>query len=298
MMKRTLLLFALLFISISSTLQAQPALKDPERASRIADGMIDRDDGLSAYREVVLITCKYAMKGGTRSCTSRPITKQIETLTLDVGEDLEDTIGLAIINDPPSEKNMAFLQHDYDQQGKESDQWMYFPALKKLKRIISQDENSPKTGSVFGSEISYEDVEKMHLSDYDYSYEGTEELDGRTCDRILAIPTELHAPKTSYGREVFWIDRETHILLKRELYNRRNALVKTFFCRDIAKHDGVWMFKARIVVNHETRRMTLEKTNKIAVNIPLEDELVGLRSVKDASYRESKMRQIRKQAAK
>lgn len=298
MLLRLSFILCWLFVSVAPTAQAQPALNEPERAKQIADLMIDRDDGRSAYREVLLITCKYAMQGGRRSCTSRPITKRIETLTLDVGDDLEDTIGLAIINDPPSEKNMAFLQHDYDEEGRESDQWMYFPTLKKLKRIISQNENSPKTGSVFGSEISYEDIEKMHLSDYLYSHEGVETLDDRTCDRIAAFPTKSHAPKTSYGKEVFWIDRETHIPLKRELYDKGNGLVKTFFCRDIVRSGGAWMFKARIVVNHESRHMTLEKTSKLAVNIPLEEEMVGLRSVKDASYRESGLREIRTQAVK
>jgi hypothetical protein len=56
------------------------------------------------------------------------------------------------------------------------------------------------------------------------------------------------------------------------------------------------MFKVRVVVNHKSGRMTMERTNKMAVNVPMENELVGLRSLNDASYRESKMNEIRNQA--
>jgi hypothetical protein len=271
-------------------------LNEPERAKQIARQMIDRNDGRTAYREVQLLTCKYSKKSGSWSCRSNPIKKSIESLRIDVGGNLKDTIGLAIINDPPSEKNMAFLQHDYDAEGKESDQWMYFPAMKKLKRIISQSVNSPKTGSVFGSEISYEDIEKMHVSNYRYSYEGNEKIDNRTCDRIVALPTKRQGPKTSYGKEIYWIDQKTKITLKRDLYDKRGQLVKTFYCKNIIKASGVWMFKVRVVVNHKSGRMTMERTNKMAVNVPMENELVGLRSLNDASYRESKMNEIRNQA--
>lgn len=283
-----------LFTLISTSLQAQPELNEPERAKNIARKMIDRDDGRTAYREILMLTCRYAMKGGSRNCVSRPIKKKIEALAIDVGQGLEDTISLGIIKDPPSEKNMAFLQHDYDAEGRESDQWMFFPAMKRLKRIISQNDGSPKTGSVFGSEISYEDIEKMHLSDYHYSHNGTELIDGRACDRIIAVPTRKQSRRTSYSREVFWIDQKTHIPLKRELYDKSGGLEKTFYCKNIVRKNGVWMFKARIVVNHKSRYMTLEKTIRMAVNIPMDRELTGLRSLKDVSYRESKMKPIRK----
>lgn len=296
-MSKKIIPIVLLMISLTfSVVQAQPLRQESDHARKIADTMINRDDGRTLYRHVLLVTCRYALKQKKRSCTSRPIRKSIETLSIDVGDHLEDTIMLGIIDDPPSEKNMALLQKDYDEEGRESDQWMYFPALKKLKRIVSQSDNSPKTGSVFGSEIGYEDIEKMHLSNYLYSYEGREKIGNRTCDKIIAFPTESHAPKTSYSKEVFWIDSETKIPLKRDLYDKKGQLMKTFFCKNIIKRSGVWINTIRIVVNHISRCMSMEKITKMSVNIPIEAELVGLRALKDASYRESKMERIRNQA--
>lgn len=289
--------FILTLLCLSVGPSSAPAhAHESEKARQIVGAMIDRNDGRTVYNQVQLITCAYVNKNGKRTCSSRPVKKRIETISIDVGKNLEDTISLGIINDPPSEKNMAFLQKDYDQEGRESDQWLYFPALKKLKRIVSQNENSPRTGSVFGSEIAYEDVEKMHLSSYSYTYDGTEEVDKRLCDKITASPTVKHAPKTSYSKEVLWIDRETKIPLKRELYNKGGVLVKTFYCKNLAEINGAWIYKARIVVNHKTRHMTLEKMTASAVNMPVDEELVGLRALKDVSFRESNLRNIRKLA--
>lgn len=272
---------------------ASPALKEPERAGRIADANINRNDGRTVYRHVLLFTCPFVMRGEKRSCASHPVKKNIESLSVDVGEAGQDTVMLGIINDPPSEKNMAFLQKDYDEEDRESDQWMYFPALKKLKRIISLSGDSPKTGSVFGSEILYEDIEKRHLSNYRYSYEGIEKIDGRPCDKIMAYPTEHHQPRTSYTREELWIDRETQIALKRDLYNKQHRLAKTFLKKKITNINGIWINKIVIVVNHISRCMSMEKTTEMAVNIPINPEVVGQRALKDASFRESELDKIR-----
>ena len=126
-----LFLILLTYIWVSPIL-AQDNLNQPDKAKQIAKEMIDREDGKTLYSKVMLITCAYKNVGGKRKCSSNPVKKSIEALVVDVGENLEDTISLGIINDPPSEKNMAFLQKDYDEEGKESDQWMYLPALKKF----------------------------------------------------------------------------------------------------------------------------------------------------------------------
>lgn len=295
-MRKIVLLIVVLLLAVAPGAAAAPALKQPDQARRIMDENINRDDGTTRYRQVMLVTCRYDDKQGRRTCRSRPVQKRIESLTRDVGEHQADTIGLGIITDPPSEKDMAFLQKDYDQPGRASDQWMYFPALKKLKRIISQGDSRPKTGSVFGSEIAYEDLEKRHLVDYSYSLDGVDTVDGRQCDRIIAYPTAAKAPKTSYAREVNWIDRETRIAVKRECYDKRGRLVKTFYRRGIVRRKGVWLDTVFIVVNHQTRHMTMEKTGPMAVNIPIDAELVGQRALRDAAFRESGLRPLREQA--
>lgn len=295
-MKKTIAFLLTFYTAFNiSTAKAQPVLNQPDLARKIADRHINRDDGTTLYRRVVLMSCRFSGQK-VRRCQSRPVKKEIESLSVDVGEHLEDTTILGIINAPPSEKNMAFLQKDYDRQGKPSDQWMYFPALKKLKRIVSQSDSSPKTGSLFGSEIAYEDNEKRHLSNYRYSYEGAGKTDERPCDIITAYPARFHQPRTSYSKEVFWVDRESSIALKVEFYDRQGRLNKTFYRKEIVKIKEVWIHKVLIVVNHLSGRMTMEKTIKTAVNIPVEKALIEHRALRDATFREPRMKRIRARA--
>lgn len=296
-MKNNLKMILLLILSIISTnSQAQSSLNESEKARELVRVMRNRDDGKTRYSEMWLITCRFSIRNGKRTASSNPIRKNIETISIDVGDNLENTFSLGIINNPPSEKNMAFLQKDYDQEGKESDQWMYFPALKKLKRIVSPGNNRPKDGSVFGTEIAYEDIEKLHLSNYKFSFEGEEKVDNYNCDKIIAYPTDTYSRKTSYSKVIFWIDKKTKIPIKRELYDKPGKLIKTFYSKNIQQIDNVWISKIRITVNHQNKYMTMEKAVKLAVNIPIEENLVSLRAVKDFSYRESILNAIRIQA--
>jgi hypothetical protein len=288
-------LMAITGFTSTHDLSAQ-TLKERKKATAIAKKMLDRDDGRSQYSDILLMSCYYKEKGGSKKCSSSPRKKSFESITKDTGRNGKDTTGLSIIKSPSSEKNVAFLQKDYDREGKETDQWIYFPALKKLKRIVSESSNSPKTGSFFGSEISYEDLEKIHLSDYRYSYEGPAKIDGRKAHLIVSYPSPRRARKTSYGKSLIWIDTVTYIPLKMDLYNRQGRLSKSIYMKSIIKSKGVWIARQMIVVNYTNRRMSLMKTKHFAVNIAIPGDLFTSRALKDSSFREMKMNAVRRSA--
>ena len=273
---------------------AKPLLKDPERAKKIAKKMIDRDDGRTSYNKSVLLSCEFKMSGTKRKCISKPRKKIIETISKDIGKGLKDSINLSLIMYPSSDKGVAFLQKDYDMENKDSEQWMYLPALKKLKRIVSESSNSPKTGALFGSEIAYEDLEKVHLSDYEYSLLGEDAVDGRKVYVLESYPTKKRKPKTSYSSVKLWIDQESYMVLKSESYNRRGLLAKSFFFKKLKKINGIWVSQMMIVVNHKNNRMSMMKIQNVSINLEIPDGLFKTRALKDSSFRESKMKTIRK----
>ncbi len=272
---------------------AAQQLKEPEKAKEIAYKMIKRDDGKTAYNRTKVITCAFDEQGGKRKCSGQARTKSFESISKDVGQALEDTIGLSVIDEPADEKGSAFLQKDYDKPGKDTEQWMYLPALKKLKRIVAESSNSPKTGTLFGSEIAYEDIEKIHIGDYTYSLIGEEVVDGRPCYILESYPTAVRAPKTSYGKGVSWVDKSSYLTIKSDSYDRQNRLVKTFFSKDIEIIGGVAVSKQLIVVNHKNRRMSLMKLEKVKINVPIPESLFDTRAVQDSAFRESQMGSVR-----
>jgi len=265
-------------------------------AREIVQKMLDRDDGRSSYSQNQLMSCRYKLNKGQYKCSSKPRVKLSEGISKDSGESGKDTINLSLIIKPASEKGMAFLQHDFDDEAKDSEQWMYLPAMKKLKRIVSETDDGPKTGTLFGSEIAYEDIEKRHINDATYELLGEEMLNKRKLWKIKATPTPEQARKSSYAYTISWIDQERLMASKFELYDRQGKLKKTFLEQKVENRNGIWVARQMMVINHSNQRMSLMRISKIKLNIDIPDALLGTRALNDASYRESQLRPIRELA--
>ncbi|MFQ5561732.1 MAG: outer membrane lipoprotein-sorting protein, partial [Nitrospinota bacterium] len=245
------------------------------QAEKIAKKVVDRDDGYSMYSRSLLISCEFReIKSGKRKCTSAKRKKVFESLVKDLDPKGNVTKSLSLIEEPPSEKGVAFLQEDYLEEGRDSLQWIYLPALKKLRRIVSS-ESGPKTGTMFGSEIAYEDIEKMHLSDYSYKILAEKQVSGKDVWVMQMIPTEKRRPKTSYGKLISYIDKKSYIRIRTRAYNKAGRLEKTFFIKDIRLVKNVWVQGMMIVVNHKNNRMSMMKNTNILVNIDFPPELVS-----------------------
>ena len=267
-----------------------------ETAETIAKKMIDRDDGKSVYSSVVLLTCGFSQKAGKRRCVSGKRKKVFESIRMDFDKG-ERTKGLSLIQEPANELGVGFLQEDFEQTGKDSQQWMYLPAMKKLKRVVSSDDGGPKTGSFFGSEIAYEDVEKLHFEDYTYKLLGEEEIDSKKTWKMEMAPTKAKFPKTSYKRSVVWIDQASYMPLKSDLYDKTDKLAKTFLSKSLKEVKGIWVSTRQIVVNHTSNRMSMMKTTSYDVNLEIDPELFSTRSLNDPDFRGQLMKKVRKSAA-
>ncbi|MCP4024407.1 MAG: outer membrane lipoprotein-sorting protein, partial [Desulfobacteraceae bacterium] len=181
------------------------------------------------------------------------------------------------------------LQYDYEQKKKDTDQWLYLSAMGKVKRIVSGNENEPKTGSFFGSELSYEDMEKRHLDDYTYKILGIETYRGRPCTVIESTPTKERAKKSNYSKSRQWVDTERDIILKSILYNRQGKKMKKIYFGDIQMIDQILVPMQIAVLNIETKRRTLFTYEKIALNVKVKDEFLTQRTLTDGAFRQSNL---------
>lgn len=270
--------------------EVKPGLPDVEAIIR---RVLNRDDGHSSYSKSMILSCPYEEKGDKKTCTASPRKKMTEGVSKDVGKDGKDEISLMIILEPASEKGMVFLQESYDDDSKDTEQSMYLPALKKMKRIVSESGEGPKTGSLFGSEFSYEDMEKVHFSDFTYSYVKDEVVDDANCYVIEEKPTDRRKQKSSYRKIVVWIDKAHDFARKIEMYHRNDELVKTLYLKDYEELKGIFVPKMMVMANHEKRRMSLIKTLEIKMNPEVPSGLFELRALEDAAFRESLMKGLR-----
>ncbi len=88
---------------------------------------------------------------------------------------------------PTNLKGTAFLTYDYPQANKDDDQWLYMPALRKVRRISASDRGD----AFLGTDLSYEEIKlETRLSEADYNYKtiGEDQVDGHHCFRVEGIP--------------------------------------------------------------------------------------------------------------
>lgn len=259
-------------------------------ARQIMQQVLDRDDGTTEISRIRLSTCRVTVQDKTYVCSENPRVKVMDMVRKDYGPREKDHKTVTIVLEPASEKGIGFLQYDYDEKGKDSDQWLYLSALGKVKRIVSGNENEPKTGSFFGSEFSYEDMEALHIEDYTYKLLGSEKYRNRDCWVVESVTTKERAPKSNYSKVMDWVDKERSIVLKAVLFNRQAKPFKKIYYGNIETIDSILVPMQIIVFNLETDRRTLFTYERILLNKDVEDEFLTQRTLTDGAFRESSLK--------
>ncbi len=173
-------------------------------------------------------------------------TREIRTFSLEVADDGDKS--MTIFDEPRDIKGTAFLSWTHAREP--DDQWLYLPALKRVKRISSRN----KSGPFMGSEFAYEDLSSQEIEKYDYKFVRDESLDTRDTHVIERYPAYEHS---GYTRQVVWIDKQMMRPVKIEFYDRKDALLKTLQVRDFTQYaDRYWRPAEMHVENHQTGKST------------------------------------------
>ncbi|WP_455218293.1 outer membrane lipoprotein-sorting protein [Kaarinaea lacus] len=172
--------------------------------------------------------------------------REIRTRTLEVEGDGDKA--LSIFDNPGDVKGTAFLSFTHALEPDE--QWLYLPALKRVKRISS----SNKSGPFMGSEFSFEDLSSQEIEKYTYKYLRDEKIEGRDTFVIERIPAYKHS---GYTRLVTWLDKEMYQPLKVEFYDRKDELLKTLTSSEHKQYEGKFFRPTRMhMINHQTSKST------------------------------------------
>ncbi len=156
---------------------------------------------------------------------------------------------LTIFDEPHDVKGTALLT--YAHGADPDDQWLYLPALKRVKRIASKN----KSGPFMGSEFAYEDIGSQEVEKYTYKYLRDETVDGKPAFVTERYPVDENS---GYTRQVVWTDQAEYIPLKIVYYDRKNDLLKTLVMSDYQRYlDHYWRAGKMYMENHQTGKSTL-----------------------------------------
>ncbi len=173
--------------------------------------------------------------------------RKIRIKTLEVENDGDKS--LSIFDTPKDVKGTAFLT--YSHKVGDDDQWLYLPALKRVKRISSRN----KSGSFMGSEFSYEDIASQEVEKYTYKWLRDEQLDDLDCFVVERYPVDKK--NSGYSRQISWIDKKEYRALKVEYYDRKNSHLKTLVAKNFTQYiDKFWRPANMHMVNHQNGKST------------------------------------------
>jgi hypothetical protein len=256
---------------------------------------ISRDSSRSMLQKTSLTTCKYSQKNKKMACTEKPRIKVMESVQKDVGNDFKDSKSVSILLKPMSEKGIGMLSYDYDEIGKDSDTWLYFSALGKVRRVISSsDEEDTESGSFFGTEFATEDIETLKIGEFTYKILKETKYAKRPVWIIEMIPTEKKARKSRYSKTIVWVDKERYITLKTQLYNKRGKLYKKMTSKKIENINGVWIAKKVTMNNLITKRVTILQISTAVFNVEVPETFLTKRTLTDFAFRERELAKLRK----
>lgn len=155
---------------------------------------------------------------------------------------------LTIFDTPKDQRGTALLTHAHPD--KSDDQWLYLPALKRVKRIASKN----RSGPFMGSEFAFEDMSAQDVEKYEYKYLGEEELNGEMCFKLERYPVE---DNSGYTKHIAWLDKEEYRTRKVDFYDRKKTLLKTLVMEDYTLHkDKFWRPGRMFMQNHQTGKST------------------------------------------
>jgi len=229
---------ALMLVS-TPTIAETPEEKGYEIAAR--SDRTDRGFGNQEVRSTMIL----------RNGQGQESTRELFQRTLEIADESAGDKSIIIFESPADVEGTAMLSHA--QILEPDDQWLFLPALKRVKRISSKN----KSGPFLGSEFAFEDFTSQELGKYEYKY-----LRSETCPNASAFTCDVveRSPKyeySGYTKQISWIDQKDYQVRQIDFYDRKNEHMKTLTFEKYKKYNGkYWRFHKLKMVNHQKGKST------------------------------------------
>ena len=244
------------------------------RGRRVMQAVEDANSDVSA--ESVRFTMTLTDKGG------RSVSRKAQMWFLEAGASDDEGDGeaggqgnesfsLIRFESPPDLRGTAFLTRE---GASNDDQWLYLPALGRVKRIAA----SGRSGSFVGSEISYEDLSRRSVEDYQHRLLRVEAAGEDSVDVVESIPFDEHS---GYSRIVSRVSRTMRSVLGAEYYDRKDQLLKVSESLEFFRPDGRhWRFREAIVKNVRSGKSTRLRVADIDLEADLDQTRFTVEALK------------------
>ncbi len=174
---------------------------------------------------------------------------------------------------PADVKNTSFMNWSYDDASKNDDQWIYLPALKKVKRISSDS----RSDYFMGSDFTYDDLGDRHPDEDIHKILREEVVDGVDTYVVESIPKD---EDYMYSRTVTWVVKDSWVGLKKEFYDEDGDLLKILTVKEQKTFGDVIVLTNVKMENVQKNQFTVMELNNVEINTEIPDNIFTERIMK------------------
>ncbi len=164
---------------------------------------------------------------------------------------------------PADVRNTSFMNFSYT-DGSDDDQWIYLPALRRVRRISSDD----KSDYFMGSDFTYDDLGERHPNEDEHVLIKEETIDGHDCYVVESTPKDS---SYMYSKTVTWVMKDSYLGLKREFYDRNGDLLKVLSIKEFDQIDGFWTILETEMHNVQRNHRTVMSIKDVEYNTGIPD---------------------------
>ena len=171
---------------------------------------------------------------------------------------------------PADVKGTGILVFDY--VSKADDIWIYMPAMRKTRRVVS----SERSKSFMGSDFSYGDLNIPALDEFDYNMVKEEDVGGDKCWVIDVVPKSKDTAKAEgYDKKTYWVSQKTYTVRKGMFIDLEGKPFKELKTEDVKLLDPKkqrYRAMRMEMVNKKTGRKSVFESVKVSFAPDAKDE--------------------------
>lgn len=239
-----------------------------EAGAQLAQKVFERSDGKDSTSQLTMTLTEAGRNPRVRKMISYQMRHKPGELAV-----------LTRFTDPTDIAGTGLLTLDHINA--DTDQWIYLPALDRVRRISA----SRKGGRFVNSEIYYEDLRERKPSQDQHRITGREVVSGITCEVLESIPVE--ASNSVYLKRVSWIDPITLLPLQINFYEKNlSEPTKRVQVKKHSKVQGYWTIQDSVVTELSSGNQTRLTVAKIVYDRRLPTKLFSTQALEDESLEE------------
>ncbi|MFA7107977.1 MAG: outer membrane lipoprotein-sorting protein [Sphaerochaetaceae bacterium] len=178
----------------------------------------------------------------------------------------QDEKKIMFFTSPADVANTSFMNWSYEDENVEDSQWIYLPAIKKIKRISS----SSSSDYFMGSDFTYDDLGNRKPSEDTHTLLRSEVLDNSNCYVVQSIPVD---EDSMYSKTITWVLPDSWVGVKKEFYDEDGDLLKELDIQKLEEIKGYWIIAKSLMTNVQKDHTTLMELSDLQVNTGLQDKI-------------------------